>query len=108
MSQRFSGTKLEAIRGKKTQTDLANALRERGFGTTQTTISRWESGQVPHSRVLPALAETLGCRIEELFDEDDAEAAPMVPAAAEFLQALSPLAKLMAPLVAEEIAKAAA
>lgn len=76
MSRHFSGTRLETLRGRKTQTDLANGLRSRGFGTTQTTVSRWESGQMPHSSVLPALAAELGCSVDELFaDSDDAEAA---------------------------------
>ncbi len=74
MSQRFSGERLQKLRGLTTQTDLANALRRRGFGTTQTTVSRWESGQVPHSAVMPALAAELGVPIESLYAqvEDDA------------------------------------
>lgn len=82
MAQRWSGQRLVDLRGRKTQTDLANALRERGFGTTQTTISRWESGKVPRGYVLPALAAELGCSVDELFVEDEAEAATMGPLAA--------------------------
>lgn len=74
MSRYFSGQRLEELRGLKTQTDLASGLRKRGFGTTQTTISRWESGQMPHSSVLPALAAELNCTVDELYaDADDAE-----------------------------------
>lgn len=85
MSLRFSGAKLEDLRGRTTQHDLAAALRKRGFGTTQTTVSRWESGQVPRSAVLPALAAELGVTVDELFDEDEAEAASMTAATADSL-----------------------
>lgn len=71
--RRFSGKRLEHLRGRTTQTDLANALRQRGYGTTQTTVSRWESGQMPHARVLPDLAAELGCTVDELFADDDDE-----------------------------------
>lgn len=52
-------------------------MRKRGHGTTQTTVSRWESGQVPHASMLPSLAAELGCTVDELFDDDDEEAASM-------------------------------
>lgn len=80
-TQTFSGVRLEALRNKHrfTQHDLASRLRERGFGTTQTTISRWESGQQPNGAVLPALAAELGCAIADFYgdDADDEEAASM-------------------------------
>lgn len=68
----FDGEKLKAIRGKRAQTDLATAIRKHGFGTTQTTISRWESGQQPHADVLPYLALELGCQIEDFYDAKSA------------------------------------
>lgn len=72
---RWTGLQLEQRRGRRTQTDLADALRRRcpGLGTTQTQISRWESGQQPRKLVLPHLAAELGCSVEELFDADDDE-----------------------------------
>ena len=73
MARRFSSEKLVGLRGKRTQTDLAFALRRRGFGTTQTTVSRWESGQEPRTVVLPALADELGVTVDELYEEDDDE-----------------------------------
>lgn len=73
MAQIWDGTRLEKLRGRTTQTDLASQLRRRGFGTTQTTVSRWESGQVPHMSVMPALASELGVTVDELFATDDAE-----------------------------------
>lgn len=81
-TQTFSGTALEALRERRklTQHDLASALRIRGFGTTQTTVSRWESGQQPHASVLPALAAELGCSIGDLYaleGDEDEEAASM-------------------------------
>lgn len=78
MGRRFSPEKLEKLRGRRTQTDLAYALRRRGFGTTQTTVSRWESGQEPRSQVMAALAAELGVKVDELYEgEDDEDASSM-------------------------------
>lgn len=76
------GETLKRVRESKnlTQHDLASRLRERGYGTTQTTVSRWESGQEPRGYVLAALAEELGVKVDELFGADeDEEAASMQP-----------------------------
>lgn len=69
----FSGSRLRQLRQARrlTQHDLASALRTSGFGTTQTTISRWEDGQQPQSAVLPSLAAALGVGISDLFGGDD-------------------------------------
>jgi len=77
--QRFAHEKLPKLRGRTTQTDLADRLRARGFGTTQTTVSRWESGQQPRAYVLPALAAELGVSVQELFVDDDDEEASLPP-----------------------------
>lgn len=69
----WDGTRLTALRGKRPQTDLASALRKRGFGTTQTTVSRWESGQEPRASVLPSLAAELGVKLDELYGGDEDE-----------------------------------
>lgn len=70
---RFAHEKLPQLRGNLTQTDLANRLRAKGYGTTQTTVSRWEAGQQPRAYVLPALASELGVTVDELFATDDEE-----------------------------------
>lgn len=75
----FSGRRLEELRSRRrlTQHDLASGLRARGFGTTQTTVSRWEHGQQPDGVVLPALAAELECSISDFYapdSEDDEEA----------------------------------
>jgi len=70
---KFSGQKLKEYRGRRNQTDLAAALQRRGLGTTQTQISRWESGQTPRKYVLPLLAAELGCEIAELFEPTEGE-----------------------------------
>lgn len=93
-TQMFSGVRLEALRNERrlTQHDLASRLRERGFGTTQTTVSRWESGQHPNGAVLPALAAELGCAIADLYgDDEDEEAASMSLSRDEKVQQLSRL-----------------
>lgn len=75
MALRFDGSKLARLRRQQTQTDLANALRGKGYGTTQTTVSRWESGQEPRPYIIEALAEQLGCKVSELYTDDESEAA---------------------------------
>lgn len=79
--QTFSGQQLRRLRtaARLTQHDLASRLRKRGFGTTQTTISRWEDGQQPLSGVLPSLAAELDCSIADFYagEDDDEEAASM-------------------------------
>ena len=46
-----------------TQVKLAEIL-----GVSQSTVAQWESGEVmPKTEKLPALAEALGCKIDELF-----------------------------------------
>lgn len=54
---------------KLTQTDLARAL-----GTTKESIRGWELGLYwPSAKVLPEMAQTLGCTIEELYHEPEAQ-----------------------------------
>lgn len=45
----------------------------RKVGVTQSVISEWESeNYLPKARQLPALAEALGCSIDELFSDKEA------------------------------------
>lgn len=86
----LSGERLRVLRNaaRLTQHDLATKLRRRGFGTTQTTVSRWEDGQLPHSSVLSALADELGVSLADLLGT----AAPVDPfdaAKAELADALT-------------------
>jgi len=78
----FSAERLKELRANQrlTQHDLASKLRTRGFGTTQTTVSRWEDGQQPHSAVLPELAAALGVEIDDLYGSDDDEEADLLRA----------------------------
>jgi transcriptional regulator with XRE-family HTH domain len=104
MSLKWNGAKLEKLRGRKTQVDLAAALRSKGFGTTQTTVSRWESGQQPRAYIIDALAAEIGCTTRELFDEDEAEAAPMAAGSPLTHEELEILGDLMARLIRPKVA----
>ncbi len=51
----------------KTQHDLATEL-----GVDQSTVSLWEVGKtLPRAKLLPRLADTLGCTIDELLTPDN-------------------------------------
>lgn len=91
-----SGERIRQYREKRNllQHDLASKLRARGYGTTQVTVSRWENGQEPRAHVLPALAQELGCTVDELYDEDDEEAAQAMPA--DLLEGVRALKRLLA------------
>jgi len=83
--RRVSGSKIRKFREdrKLLQHDLASRLRGRGYGTTQAQISRWEAGQEPRAYVLSALAAELGVKVDDLYGDEDAEAASMAPLAAD-------------------------
>lgn len=72
---KVDGAKIATLRLAKKfdQTELAGRLRKHGLGATQATVSRWENGQEPRAYVLPALAQELGVRIEELYADGDDE-----------------------------------
>lgn len=70
------------LAAKKTQADVAYAIRQHGHKANERSIRRWESGQhAPHANVVPALAEALGVAIDALYlasesdDEEEDEAA---------------------------------
>lgn len=85
------GLRVKQIRESKklTQHDLATRLRERGYGTTQTTVSRWESGQVPRGYMAHALAEELGTTLDKLYASDDDEESRAMGSHLEMLSALA-------------------
>lgn len=61
---------LKALRQKQhmTQTELAEKL-----GVTQSVVAMWErEASMPNASRLPALADALGCTIDELFGRKDA------------------------------------
>ena len=75
---KFAGWKVAELRKKKhlTQTELAALLHKHGHGTTQTQVSRWEGGQRPRKYIITALCQELGCRPDDLFEEDAADTPP--------------------------------
>ena len=84
----------EASRGKKgSQGWLAHAT-----GAHPTSISDWERGEnEPSPRYITKLASALGVSTDELLSDDDEEEASLpLKSEQEFLEALRPLAQLLA------------
>ena len=79
--KKFNGERMKQLRGERTQTSLAAALQAQGFGTTQTQVSRWESGQRPRGYILEALAAELAVAVDDLFEEVDDSESPFRAAA---------------------------
>lgn len=62
--------KIREARGKDSREVIAHALRQRGHATDAKAIWRWETGKnQPSARVLPDLAEVLGLKIDDLFED---------------------------------------
>lgn len=62
------GMRIKSLReaANLTQVQLADKLN-----VLSTTISNWETGvALPKTTILPQLAETLGCSIDELYERD--------------------------------------
>ena len=60
--------KLMNIREKRENKGLSQQKLAEALGVKQTTVSMWETGNnVPETRILPQLAQVLGCTIDELF-----------------------------------------
>lgn len=41
------------------------------MGVKQSTVSRWDSGKMPHATRLPLLAKTLNCTVDELLADQE-------------------------------------
>ena len=62
--------RIKALRTERglTQSQLAHMLGLK----SQSTVAMWEKEiRRPHSTILPALADALGCTIDELYDRGD-------------------------------------
>lgn len=83
-ANQLSTARLIALRGRRTREVIAHALRGRGHGTDAKAIWRYETGRSqPNVRLLADYADVLGAgSVDELFVEDEEEAARTVAAAA--------------------------
>lgn len=90
--------RLLTLRGKRSREDVAHQLRNRGHGTDAKAIWRYETGRSqPNARVLPDYAAVLGVSVDELYTDDEEDSSSMATTAEiEFLEALRPLARLLA------------
>ena len=58
------------IRNNLTQLQLAGKI-----GVDVSTVTKWETGSsYPRAEMLPGIAKTLGCSIDELFSAEEKEA----------------------------------
>lgn len=65
---------MRALRGKRPQRDLANAMRARGWNWSQTTVWQAEAGQRPLRLAEAAdLADELGISVDRLLGRTDDE-----------------------------------
>lgn len=56
------------IKAKRLGKGLSQKELAEKVGVGQSTVSMWESGSnLPETRILPTLAQVLGCTIDELF-----------------------------------------
>ena len=56
------------IAGMREHAGLTQAELAKRMGCGQSAVGMWETGaRAPKSRILPKLAEVLGCSIEELY-----------------------------------------
>ena len=60
---------MDGIKIKRTERGLTQAQLADRLGVTQSLIGQWERGEtLPSAAKLPAIADTLGCSIDALFN----------------------------------------
>ena len=59
---------IREIRKKRGISQKALAM---AMGVRQSTVSRWDSGTLPHASKLPLLAKTLHCTVDELLADQE-------------------------------------
>lgn len=58
------------IRNKRLQKNMTQQEVADCIGVDRTTVAKWESGTAfPTANKLPKLAKTLGCTIDDLFED---------------------------------------
>lgn len=60
------------IRALRTKTIMSQTELSEKIGVSQQAVANWESGKAsPRADKLPKLAEVLGCKIEDLFEQKE-------------------------------------
>ena len=62
-----------SILSARVRAGLSQAMLAREVGVSDAAVCQWETGKhQPRTSLLPSIAETLGCTIDELLSCDDA------------------------------------
>lgn len=60
------------IRKRREQAAMTQAQMADALNVNRATVAMWETGKSnPRAEMLPAIAQLLGCTIDELYDEKD-------------------------------------
>lgn len=66
---------MEKLRARRLLAGLSQAELAEVLGVSRTTVTMWETTKSrPNVDMLPAIAKTLGCSIDELFSNEEKEA----------------------------------
>ena len=59
------------IRELRKKRGISQEALAMAMGVRQSTVSRWDSGKMPHASKLPLLAQTLHCTVDELLADQE-------------------------------------
>lgn len=65
---------MKIIKEKRLEKKITQETLGKELGVKQGAVSAWESGKaIPKADKLPKLAKVLGCRVEDLFEQEEEE-----------------------------------
>lgn len=67
-------TSMPGIRARRRMLRMKSQELADALGVSRQSLSSWENGSLmPSAGILPALADALGCRIEDLYQGEEGE-----------------------------------